>query len=110
MEDDDEIVAMIKELLESRIRPAVQEDGGDIFYGGFDEETGIVKVQLAGACQGCPSSSITLKNGVENMLKHYIPEVKGVEEIEDEELKKVNEAEVSELEKRLKAAGIPFVE
>ena len=55
------IVATIKELLESRIRPAVQEDGGDIFYAGFDEETGIVKVRLAGSCVGCPSSSVTLR-------------------------------------------------
>eukprot|EP00970_Alexandrium_tamarense_P003723 scaffold607_cov317-Alexandrium_tamarense.AAC.2 len=62
LEDDDEVVAMIKELLESRIRPAVQEDGGDIRYVGFEEETGLVTVQLAGSCVGCPSSSVTLKN------------------------------------------------
>jgi Fe-S cluster biogenesis protein NfuA len=68
LDDDDEIVAMIKELIESRIRPAVQEDGGDIRYVSFDETTGLVTVQLAGSCVGCPSSSITLKNGVENML------------------------------------------
>lgn len=58
-----------------QVRPAVQEDGGDIFYKGFDPETGTVKVQLAGSCSGCPSSTVTLKNGVENMLMHYIPEV-----------------------------------
>ena len=80
-ENDDEIVATIKELLETRIRPSVQEDGGDIFYVGFIASTGIVQVRLAGSCVGCPSSSITLRNGVENMLKHYIPEVKGIEEI-----------------------------
>lgn len=84
LEDDDEVVAMIKELLETRVRPAVQEDGGDILYVSFDEATGIVKVQLAGSCQGCPSSSVTLKNGVENMLMHYIPEVKGVEEVDED--------------------------
>jgi len=84
-EDDDEVVAMIKELLETKIRPAVQEDGGDIRYFGFDEETGMVSVQLAGSCVGCPSSSVTLKNGVENMLMHYIPEVTGVESVEEEE-------------------------
>eukprot|EP01035_Chromulina_nebulosa_P020975 gene20975-27182_t len=78
---DSEIVAAIKELLESRIRPSVQEDGGDIYYVGFDELTGMVKVRLAGSCVGCPSSAVTLRNGVENMLKHYIPEVKGIEEI-----------------------------
>jgi Fe-S cluster biogenesis protein NfuA len=73
-EDDDEVVAMIKELLSERIRPTVQDDGGDIFYKGFDPETGTVQLQLAGACSGCPSSSVTLKQGVENMLMHYIPE------------------------------------
>lgn len=57
------------------MRPAVQEDGGDIFYKGFDHDTGTVSVQLAGSCVGCPSSTVTLKNGVEKMLMHYIPEV-----------------------------------
>mmetsp|Transcript_9008 Transcript_9008/g.16244 ORF Transcript_9008/g.16244 Transcript_9008/m.16244 type:complete len:363 (+) Transcript_9008:72-1160(+) len=85
LDDDDEVVAMIKELLETRIRPAVQEDGGDIRYVGFEEETGIVTVQLAGSCVGCPSSSVTLKNGVENMLMHYIPEVTNVVSLEEEE-------------------------
>ncbi|WOL05999.1 nifU-like protein 4, mitochondrial isoform X2 [Canna indica] len=79
-EDDSEIVAMIKELLETRIRPAVQDDGGDIEYRGFDTETGIVKLKMQGACSGCPSSSVTLKSGIENMLMHYVPEVKGVEQ------------------------------
>ncbi|KAJ6767672.1 IRON-SULFUR CLUSTER SCAFFOLD PROTEIN NFU-RELATED [Salix koriyanagi] len=79
-EDDSDIVAMIKELLETRIRPAVQDDGGDIEYRGFDEETGIVKLTMQGACSGCPSSSVTLKSGIENMLMHYVPEVKGVEQ------------------------------
>lgn len=81
LDTDDEVVATIKELLESRIRPSVQEDGGDIFYEGYDEATGIVKVRLAGSCVGCPSSSITLRNGVENMLMHYIPEIKGIEDV-----------------------------
>lgn len=85
-EDDSEIVAMIKELLETRIRPAVQDDGGDIEYRGYNEETGIVKLRMQGACSGCPSSSVTLKSGIENMLMHYVPEVKGVEqELENEE-------------------------
>ena len=77
-EDDDEIVAMIKELLETRIRPAVAEDGGDIVFKAFDPESGLVTVQLQGSCDGCPSSSVTLKSGIENMLMHYVPEVKGV--------------------------------
>ncbi|KAF8103909.1 hypothetical protein N665_0182s0017 [Sinapis alba] len=79
-EDDSETVAMIKELLETRIRPAVQDDGGDIEYCGFDPESGIVKLRMQGACSGCPSSSVTLKSGIENMLMHYVPEVKGVEQ------------------------------
>ena len=81
LDDDSEVVAMIKELMETRVRPAVQDDGGDIFFEGFNEATGIVSVRLAGSCVGCPSSSITLRNGVENMLQHYIAEVKGIEEV-----------------------------
>ncbi|XP_042518585.1 nifU-like protein 4, mitochondrial [Macadamia integrifolia] len=85
-EDDSETVAMIKELLETRIRPAVQDDGGDIEYRGYDPETGVVKLRMQGACSGCPSSSVTLKSGIENMLMHYVPEVKGVEqELDDED-------------------------
>ena len=84
-EDDDEVVAMIKELLETRIRPAVQEDGGDIAFRSFDVDSGIVELKMMGACSGCPSSAITLKSGIENMLCHYIPEVKGVVEAEPDE-------------------------
>jgi Fe-S cluster biogenesis protein NfuA len=123
LDDDDEIVAMIKELIEQRIRPAVQEDGGDIRYVSFDEETGLVTVQLAGSCVGCPSSAITLKNGVENMLMHYIPEVTNVialeddgeesgEAAEDVVVPDVDEAAVKQksYEERLANAGIPFSE
>lgn len=81
LDDDDEVVALIKELLETRIRPAVQADGGDIVYRGFDEESGMVNLELAGSCVGCPSSSATLHHGVQNMLMHYIPEVRGVNQI-----------------------------
>ena len=70
---DGEIVAQIKELLDTRVRPAVAQDGGDIIYRGF--QNGVVMLQLQGSCQGCPSSTMTLKMGIENMLKHYIPEV-----------------------------------
>lgn len=84
-EDDSETVAMIKELLETRIRPSVQDDGGDIEYVGFDPNTGIVKLRMQGACSGCPSSSVTLKSGIENMLMHYVSEVKGVEQEFDAE-------------------------
>lgn len=78
-EESNETIKQIKELIETRVRPAVASDGGDIVYRGFRE--GIVYVELHGACSGCPSSTITLKGGIENMLKHYIPEVKGVESV-----------------------------
>lgn len=70
---DEEIVVQIKELIETRVRPAVANDGGDIVYRGF--QRGIVYLQMQGACAGCPSSSATLKNGIEQLLKHYVPEV-----------------------------------
>jgi len=73
-------VAQIKELLDSRVRPAVAGDGGDIVFRGFRD--GIVKLKMQGACSGCPSSRATLKHGVENMLRHYVPEVQGVEQVE----------------------------
>ena len=72
-EDDDEIVSQIKELIDTRVRPAVAQDGGDIIFEGFD--AGVVYLHLQGACAGCPSSTMTLKAGIENMLRHYIPEV-----------------------------------
>jgi len=75
-----QIVAEIKELLDTRIRPAVAQDGGDITFSKFEPDTGIVWLHMRGACSGCPSSSATLKAGVENMLKHYIPEVSRVEQ------------------------------
>ena len=70
---DADIVEQIKELLETRVRPAVAGDGGDIRYKGFRE--GVVYLQMQGACSGCPSSTATLKNGIEGLLKHYVPEV-----------------------------------
>ncbi len=72
-EEDDEIVAQIKELLETRVRPAVAQDGGDIIFRGFED--GVVYLHMQGACSGCPSSTATLKAGIENMLRHYVPEV-----------------------------------
>jgi Fe-S cluster biogenesis protein NfuA len=71
--EDEVIVGQIKELLDSRVRPAVAQDGGDITFYGF--ERGIVYLQMQGACAGCPSSTMTLKMGIENLLRHYIPEV-----------------------------------
>ena len=79
--EEAEIVAQIKELLESRVRPAVAADGGDIVFRGFDSGSGTVFLHLQGSCSGCPSSTITLRNGIENMLRHYIPEVSGVEAV-----------------------------
>ena len=73
-DDDDEVVAMIKELLDTRIRPTVQEDGGDIQFMAFDD--GVVKLKMQDSCTSCPSSVVTLKNGVQNMLQFYIPEVR----------------------------------
>ena len=78
--EDSEVVAEIKALLDSRIRPAVAQDGGDILFDSFDEATGVLNLRMRGACAGCPSSSATLKAGVENMLKHYVPEVTRVEQ------------------------------
>jgi len=72
-EDDDEIVAQIKELLDTRVRPAVAQDGGDIIFQDFRE--GVVYLHMQGSCSGCPSSTATLKMGIENLLKHYVPEV-----------------------------------
>jgi Fe-S cluster biogenesis protein NfuA len=71
--EDAEIVGQIKELLDTRVRPAVAQDGGDITFHGF--ERGVVYLHMQGACAGCPSSTITLKMGIENLLRHYIPEV-----------------------------------
>ncbi|MEM8742278.1 MAG: NifU family protein [Pseudomonadota bacterium] len=70
---DGEIVSQIKELLDTRVRPAVAQDGGDITFHGF--ERGVVYLHMQGACAGCPSSTMTLKMGIENLLRHYIPEV-----------------------------------
>ena len=77
---DAEVVAQIKELLDTRVRPAVAGDGGDIVFRGYRD--GVVRLHMQGACSGCPSSSATLKHGIENMLKHYVPEVVAVEQVE----------------------------
>lgn len=74
-----EIVNEIKELIETRVRPAVAQDGGDITFHRFDAETGVVHLSMRGACAGCPSSTLTLKQGIENMLRTYVPEVTAVE-------------------------------
>jgi Fe-S cluster biogenesis protein NfuA len=78
--EDGVVVDQIKELLDSRVRPAVAQDGGDITFYGFDK--GIVYLQMQGACAGCPSSTMTLKMGIENLLRHYIPEVTEVRPVD----------------------------
>lgn len=75
-----EIVEQIKELIELRVRPAVAADGGDIVFKHFDDDDGTVFLEMRGACAGCPSSTMTLKSGIENLLKHYVPEVTRVEQ------------------------------
>jgi len=82
-ENDSEVVSMIKELLETRIRPAIQEDGGDIEFRGFVD--GQVLLKLRGACRTCDSSTVTLKNGIESMITFYVPEVLGVQQVMDQE-------------------------
>ncbi|HVY17055.1 MAG TPA: NifU family protein [Rhodopila sp.] len=77
---DQEVVEQIKELLDTRVRPAVAGDGGDIVFRGFRD--GVVRLHMQGSCSGCPSSTATLKYGIENMLKHYVPEVVAVEQVE----------------------------
>ncbi|MEQ8296015.1 MAG: NifU family protein [Nitratireductor sp.] len=76
---DEEIVATIKELLDTRVRPAVAQDGGDITFRGF--ENGTVFLHMKGACAGCPSSTATLKHGIQNLLRHFVPEVQQVEQV-----------------------------
>jgi len=78
--EDDPIIKQIKELIDTRVRPAVAQDGGDIVFKGF--EGGIVSLHMQGACAGCPSSTATLKHGIENMLRYYVPEVQEVRAVE----------------------------
>ena len=77
-EEDAETVAAIKELIETRVRPAVAQDGGDITFHGFRD--GVVYLNMRGSCAGCPSSTATLKNGIENLLRHFVPEVREIQE------------------------------
>jgi Fe-S cluster biogenesis protein NfuA len=83
-DNDSEAVALIKEIIATRIRPVVQEDGGDIKFITFDVDSKTVFLAMKGSCSGCPSSGVTLKNGIEKMLVHYVAEVKSVEAVDDE--------------------------
>jgi Fe-S cluster biogenesis protein NfuA len=76
-----DIVKELKELIDARVRPAVARDGGDITFHSWDHEEGVVRLNMRGACAGCPSSTLTLKQGIENMLRHYVPEVNRVEQV-----------------------------
>jgi len=79
--EDREVVEQIVELIDTRVRPAVAADGGDIVFRHYEPRTGVVFLSMHGACAGCPSSTMTLKSGIENMLKHYVPEVVKVEPV-----------------------------
>jgi Fe-S cluster biogenesis protein NfuA len=76
-----DIVKELKEIIEARVRPAVARDGGDITFHSWDHAEGIVRLNMRGSCAGCPSSTLTLKQGIENMLRHYVPEVQAVEQV-----------------------------
>lgn len=75
------IVKEIKAIIEARVRPAVARDGGDIIFHSWDHDAGVVRLTMRGSCAGCPSSTLTLKQGIENMLRHYVPEVNAVEQV-----------------------------
>ena len=79
--DAAEIVQQLKELIDTRVRPAVAQDGGDITFHSWEHDRGLVRLHMRGACAGCPSSAMTLKQGIENMLRHYVPEVRAVEQV-----------------------------
>ncbi|KAK9481876.1 scaffold protein Nfu/NifU N terminal-domain-containing protein [Lipomyces starkeyi] len=99
-EGDSEMVSMIKELIDTRIRPAIQEDGGDVEYKGLTDD-GVVQLKLRGACRTCDSSSVTLKNGIEAMLMHYVDGVNGIEQVLDPE-EEVSLREFEKFEQKLK--------
>lgn len=100
-ENDDDIVFEIKELINTRIRPALQDDGGDVHFRSFDESTGTVYIKLRGACKSCSQNEDTLKGGIEGMLKHYVPEVECVKAVLDPE-EEIAVAEFEKFEKKLK--------
>ncbi|KAK9378940.1 scaffold protein Nfu/NifU N terminal-domain-containing protein [Kockiozyma suomiensis] len=100
-EGDSETVSMIKELIDTRIRPAIQEDGGDVEYRGFTDE-GLVQLKLRGACRTCDSSAVTLKNGIEAMLMHYVDGVNGIEQVLDPE-EEISLREFEKFEAKLKS-------
>lgn len=105
-EEDEEVSDMIDELIQTRIRPAIQEDGGDLQYRAYDPETGTVYLKLQGACKSCSSSDDTLKAGIEGMLKHYVEEVTNVVQILDPE-EEIALKEFEKMEQRLQQKNHP---
>mgnify|MGYP003363416946 CR=1 FL=1 len=101
-DEEDDVTYEIKELINTRIKPAIQDDGGDIMFRSFDDTTGTVYIKLRGACKSCSLSEDTLKGGIENMLTHYIPEVSSVQAVLDPE-EEIAIQEFEKLEKRLKS-------
>lgn len=100
-DEDDDIVYEIKELINTRIRPALQDDGGDVHFRSFNEDTGTVFIKLKGACKSCSLSEDTLRNGIESMLVHYVPEVESVKAVLDPE-EEIAMQEFEKFEARLK--------
>lgn len=100
-EDELETIELIQELIDTKIRPSIQEDGGDLEFVKYDPESGIVYIKLQGACRSCDSSEVTLKNGIENMLIHYIDDVNGVEQYMDE-TQVQSQKQLEKLEEKLK--------
>ena len=98
-DEDPKVVQQIIKILDTKVRPSVQSDGGDVEYRGF--VNGWVRLRLQGACRSCSSSIVTLRNGIENMLMYYVPEVKGVEQVQDE-ADEISAAEFGRVEKTLK--------
>ncbi len=86
-ENDSDTVKMIKQILSTRVRPFVQDDGGDVKFVEFNTETGVLKLKMEGSCSGCPSSSATLRNGILKAMTYYVGEVKNVVSVEEEEQK-----------------------
>jgi NFU1 iron-sulfur cluster scaffold homolog, mitochondrial len=102
-EEESEVVAALREVLDERVRPSVQADGGDVEFLSFDSLTGTVRLRLAGSCVGCSHSAETLKGGIERMLTYYVPEVRVVEHVAYTELDRVNESAFRDLERKLQS-------
>ncbi|VDN04122.1 unnamed protein product [Thelazia callipaeda] len=103
--EDSDTVAMIKELLECRVKPMVQEDGGDVVFKGYYD--GVVHLKMQGSCTGCPSSSVTLQSGIKNMLQFYVPEIRDVVEVKDEVADSIEKSAFDDLLNQIKVKENP---